>query len=144
MAISFVVTNALQIALDLANRSSLAVMTLGGRVRPESYAEVDAWALARLATLRFDVVFVGTNAIDISWGLSTPDPAGAAVKGAILASAQRIVLLADHTKLGSSAACRYASLSQVDLLVTDDGVDRSAVKEIRANGTEVRIGSPLS
>jgi len=134
-----VVTNALQTALALSDLGALSVMTIGGRIRQRSYAEVDSWALERLASLRFDVAFVGTNAIDCDWGLSTPDPAEAAVKRAIISSARRTVLMVDHTKFGRSAACRYGALEDVDLVVTDIGTDESYLEEIRVLGLDVRV-----
>lgn len=133
-----IVTNALQTALRLTEAGGSTVMTIGGRVRAESYAEVDTWAIERLATLRFDVAFVGSNAVDATWGLSTPDPAEAAVKAAILASANRSVLMVDHTKFGMKAACRYGRVEDVDLVVTDGGIESSTVEELLALGTEVR------
>lgn len=134
-----IVTNALQIALEMTDLGVSTVMTIGGRVRPESYAEVDTWAIERLAKLRFDVAFVGTNAVDTTWGLSTPDPAEAAVKKTILASAQRSVLMVDHTKFGLRAACHYAGIDDVDLVVTDRGTESATVEDLRALGTEVRL-----
>lgn len=133
-----VITNALPLALRLADRTRHPVLTVGGRVRPESYAEVDAWALERLAALRVDVAFVGTNGIDLAWGLSTPDPAEAAVKAAILAAARRSVLLADHSKFGQSFLCRYADVADVDVLVTDTGLTGDDERALRERDVEVR------
>lgn len=133
-----IVTNGLQIAYQLAELGASTVMTLGGRVRPLSFAEVDAWALQRLERLRFDVAFVGTNAVDAEWGLSTPDPAEAAVKEAILASAQRSVLMVDNTKFGMTAACRYGSIDDIDVVVTDAGTDDAIIDELVSAGTDVR------
>lgn len=133
-----IVTNALQTALRLTDSGASTVMTIGGRVRAESYAEVDQWAIDRLAELRFDVAFVGTNALDLEWGLSTPDPAEAAVKAAILAAARRSVLMVDHTKFGMRAACRYAAIEDIDLVVTDRGIEGSTVDDLAALGAEVR------
>ncbi|WP_328852899.1 DeoR/GlpR family DNA-binding transcription regulator [Micromonospora globbae] len=137
-----IVTNALQTALELTDLGRSTVMTIGGRVRSESYAEVDAWALERLAHLRFDVAFVGANAVDLTWGLSTPDPSEAAVKAAILASAQKTVLMTDHTKFGLTAACRYGAVTDVDLVVTDAGVTPSTLDDLRALGVDVRTADP--
>ncbi|WP_055479219.1 DeoR/GlpR family DNA-binding transcription regulator [Sphaerimonospora mesophila] len=134
-----IVTNALQIALELADLACSTVMTIGGRVRPASYAEVDTWALERLGRLRFDVAFVGANAVDGVWGLSTPDPGEAAVKAAILASANKTVLMTDHTKFGMQATCRYGAIEDIDLIVTDSGIDDATVEDLRAHGTEVRL-----
>lgn len=132
-----IVTNALPIAMYLSDHTSHAVHTIGGRVRGTTYAEVDGWALERLASLRLDLAFVGTNGLDPAWGLSTPDPSEAAVKRAMLHAATQSVLLADHSKVGVSHACRYADFDAIDVLVTDDGVDAEALHAIRERGLEV-------
>lgn len=133
-----VITNALPVALRLADHSNLTVMTVGGRVRAATFAEVDSWALDRLASLRIDVAFVGTNAIDLEWGLSTPDPAEGATKRAVIDAARRSVLLADSSKVGRSFLTRYARLSDVDALITDDGMPEVTVEAIAAQGVDVQ------
>ncbi|WP_370325537.1 DeoR/GlpR family DNA-binding transcription regulator [Euzebya sp.] len=132
-------TNALPIAMHLSDHTDHTVQTVGGRVRGTTYAEVDGWALERLASLRVDTSFVGTNGIDPSWGLSTPDPSEGAVKRAMLAAATQNVLLADHSKVGVSHACRYAELDAIDVLVTDEGIDARALSSIRDRGLEVLL-----
>jgi len=74
--------------------------------------------------MRTDIAFVGTNTFLLSHGLSAPDAAEAAVKGAMVESARLTVLLADHTKIGREAMFRYADLRAIDVLVTDDGMSR--------------------
>ncbi len=124
-----VITNTLPIALTLMAYPSLNVYTVGGRVRATTMAEVDHWALRALGEVRVDVAFLGTNAFSLEHGLSTPDDAEAAVKAAMVSSAVRTVLLADHTKLGRFAVFKYAEMTQINVLVTDTGM---AVKDARA------------
>jgi DeoR family transcriptional regulator, fructose operon transcriptional repressor len=127
-----VFTNALAVGLELSSRSHLQVHVIGGRVRGRTLAHVDAWALAQLAELRVDVALVGTNGLSVERGLSTPDPSEAAVKRAICLAGQQVVVLADHTKVGEDSAVRFATIDQVDVLVTDRGldvVDREALEE---------------
>ena len=127
-----VFTNASSVGLELAARRNLQLYVIGGRVRGRTLAHVDEWALRQLADLRLDVAFVGTNGLTVERGLSTPDPAEAAVKAAICRAAQQVVVLADHTKVGEEDAVRFASIEDVDVLVTDDGllpVHREALEE---------------
>lgn len=132
-----VVTNALPIALSLSARSRLTVLTVGGRVRGRTLAQVDRWALRSLGEIRADVAFVATNGVSVAGGLTTPDLAEAAVKEAIVAAANRVVLLADHTKVGDDHFSRFADIGQVDVLVTDSGVDAEAVDAFTDAGVEV-------
>ena len=132
------VTNALPIALALMGHPQLTVHMLGGRIRAATLASVEAWALRELQEVRADVAFVGTNAFSLEHGLSTPDAAEAAVKGAMIASAQLTVLLADHTKFGRESVFRYAALDAIDVLVTDEGMSEADAHSLVARaGIEV-------
>src|SRR4051812_44554058 len=102
-----VVTNALPIAITLATRPNITVHLLGGRVRGRTMATVDAWAARLLADTFVDVAFMGANGISVERGLTTPDVAEAEVKRAMIASARRTVVLADHTKVGIDHFARF-------------------------------------
>lgn len=132
-----VVTNAGYIAEALAPRPSLTVMNVGGRLRRKTLACVDDWALSTLAGLYVDVAFLGTNGVSVARGLTTPDAAEAAVKRATLSISRRRVLLADHTKIGAITLCRYGEVADLDVIVTDDGLNREHAEELESAGPEV-------
>ncbi|MGC9671108.1 DeoR/GlpR family DNA-binding transcription regulator [Planosporangium sp. 12N6] len=132
-----VYTNTLSIALTLVTRPRLTVLTLGGRVRPLTLAGVDDWAARALSEINVDVAFLGTNAISVERGLTTPDPAEAAIKRLMLASARRRILLADHSKVGAVSLCKHGDLSDIDLLITDTGLSAADLKTLQATGLEV-------
>ena len=83
---------------------------LGGRVRGITQAAVGEETLRTLADLSVDVAFLGTNGLSVPSGLSTPDPEEAAVKRAMTRSGQRVVVLADSSKIGRSHLVRFAPL----------------------------------
>lgn len=132
-----VITPALQVALSLAANPSLTVLTLGGRVRPTTLAEVDSWAAARLRDVYADVAFLGANGLSVTRGLTTPDHSEAELKGLMVRAARRTVLLADHTKVGTVCLHRYADLADIDLLITDSGLAPELAAEVEAAGIEV-------
>ncbi|CAA9246615.1 MAG: Transcriptional repressor of the fructose operon, DeoR family [uncultured Corynebacteriales bacterium] len=132
-----VVVNSPPLATVLAARPNLTVVMLGGRVRGRTLATVDDGALQPLARLNVDVAFIATNGCSAQRGLTTPDPAEAAVKRAMIAAARRTVLLADHTKVGDVHFAAFAALSDIDVMITDTGLDDRLVAEIRAAGPEV-------
>lgn len=132
-----VFTNALPIAAALADKPGVACHTLGGRVRGLTLAEVGATALERISVLHFDVAFVGTNALNVN-GLSTPDPEEAAVKRTMIANSDYVVLLCDATKFGSTSLVTYASLAEIDLLITDSTPRGDLAAALSKNGVEVQ------
>jgi DeoR family transcriptional regulator, fructose operon transcriptional repressor len=132
-----VVTNALPIAITLATRPNLTVLTVGGRVRGRTLAAVDQWALRVLAETFVDVAFLGTNGLTIERGLSTPDVAEAAVKRAMLQAARRVVVLADHTKFGNDCFARFGDLDQIDVVITDNALDQEIANQFERAGLKL-------
>ncbi len=132
-----VVTNALPIAQLLVSRPNLTVHLAGGRIRGRTMAAVDDWAVTALRGIFADVAFVGANGISVERGLTTPDRAEAAVKAAMIAAARRTVVLADHTKVGTDHFARFGDLDEVDLLISDTGLDPELARELEAAGPEV-------
>ena len=84
-----------------------------------------------------DVAFAGTNGISPARGLTTPDIAEAAVKRALMRSARRTVVLADHSKFGREEFAHVSDLTEVDTIITDSEVDADMAREIEDMGPEV-------
>ena len=129
-----IVTNSLPVASQLAGRHT--VHMLGGRIRGTTLASVESWALDVLDGLTIDVGFFGANGFSVDRGCTTPDPAESAVKAAMVRACRRRVLLADHRKYGDDQFSRFAQLSEIDVVVTDSGLDEAALAELSAQ-TEV-------
>jgi DeoR family fructose operon transcriptional repressor len=132
-----VVTNSVPIAARLAANNSVSLQLLGGRVRGLTQAAVGEQTLRVLDSIRVDIAFIGTNAISVRHGLSTPDGEEAAVKRAMVRSANYVVVVADSSKVGREDFVSFAPISSVDTLITDtelDDADRAAFTE---HGVEV-------
>jgi DeoR family transcriptional regulator, fructose operon transcriptional repressor len=130
-------THAIPIAARLADQLNVEVHLLPGRVRHTTQAAVGAETVSALARVRAEVAFVGTNGITVEHGLSTPDHAEAATKAAIVASARRVVVLADSSKIGTERTVRFAELADIDVLVTDVGANPVHVAAFREAGVHV-------
>ncbi|MEL4356582.1 MULTISPECIES: DeoR/GlpR family DNA-binding transcription regulator [unclassified Luteococcus] len=114
-----VFTNSLPIAATLSARTSVDVQLLGGHVRGVTQACVGGNTVAWLNKLRVDVCFVGTNGISAAHGLSTPDSEEAIVKEHMVHCGRRVVVLADSRKFGAETATSFATLDDIDVIVTD-------------------------
>jgi len=110
---------------------------IGGRVRGRTMAAVDDGGLRPLDRLHVDVAFMATNGLSTVRGLTTPDPAEASMKSAMIACARRTVLLADHTKVGNDYLARFGALDDVDLFVTDSGLDPATADDLQLQGLRV-------
>lgn len=132
-----VVTHSLSIALTLAGRPSYRVLTVGGEVRGTTLATVGPWATDRLGLINTDVAFIATNGITPDRGLTTPNHLEAAIKRRIIQTAKRVVLLADHTKVGPEYFETFAAASDVDLFITSAGIDATLADRLAATGMRI-------
>jgi DeoR family transcriptional regulator, fructose operon transcriptional repressor len=132
-----VVTNSVPIAARLAATSSVSLQLLGGRVRGVTQAAVGDQALRVLDSIRVDIAFIGTNAISVRHGLSTPDGEEAAVKRAMVRSANYVVVAADSSKVGREDFVSFAPISSVDTLITDTELDDADRALFTEQGVEV-------
>ncbi len=132
-------THSLPVAARLVGHPLVELHLLPGRVRVTTQAAVGADTVAALGRLRADTVFLGTNALSVDHGLSTPDTDEAATKSALVASARRVVVLADSSKLGTESAVRFATLEEVDCLVTDSGITTQDHEQLESLGIEVIV-----
>ncbi|NMO02964.1 DeoR/GlpR transcriptional regulator [Gordonia sp. TBRC 11910] len=132
-----IVTSSLLAAEALAHSSTVTVLLLGGRMRGRTLATVDSWAVERLNSLVIDVAFLGTNAVSLDHGLTTSDPAVAAVKGTAVKVAQRPILVAAHSKFGQTNFCRFAELREIETIISGTELDAADAHRYEAAGPAV-------
>jgi len=132
-----VVTSSMLAAGALVDHPSVTVLLLGGRLRGTTMATVDHWAQRMLRELVIDLAFIGANGISRDHGLTTPDPAVAAVKGAAIASARRKIFVGVHTKFGVSSFCRFAELTDFETLITGTELSAAEAQRYAVKGPNV-------
>ena len=133
-----VVTNALNIASEMAVRSNLKLVVPGGVARAASYELVGPIAEAALAGLNLDLVFIGVDAISADAGCTTHHEVEAYTNRALIKRARRAIVVADRSKLGRVTFARICDLGEVDELITDAGADPVEVRSLREAGLAVR------
>ena len=134
-----VVTNALNIASELAVRAQIDLVVCGGSARAESYELVGPIADATLAGLNLDVAIIGVDGVSARAGLTTHHEVEAQTDRAILNTAERVIVVADGTKIGRRAFARISEISAVGDVVTDHTADRQAVADLERAGVTVHL-----
>jgi len=132
-----VVTNALNIAAELASNPRLRVFAAGGEVRGSSQEAVGPSAEVFLAGYNIDVAFLGVDGVDADAGCTNYDPVGARVNAVLRERARVTAVLADATKITRVALAPVCAMAEVDVLITDSRADRAAVEAIRRRGCDV-------
>lgn len=124
-----IITNSMIVFKELANNPNVELIILGGKVRKNTLASVGSVAVELMQRLFVDKAFVGTNGVGLLEGFTTSDMDEASIKRAMLLSAKQRIVLADHSKFNKVYMNQFASISMVDLLITDD-LDQSLTQEL--------------
>ncbi|MFD9434615.1 DeoR/GlpR family DNA-binding transcription regulator [Streptomyces sp. NPDC060002] len=134
-----VVTNALNIAAELAVRPQFKIVVTGGVARAQSYELVGPLADGVLGQITLDVAVLGVVSFDVTHGAAAHDEAEAAVDRLLCERAERVVVAADSSKLGRRAFARICAADAVDTLVTDTAADAAAVERFEEAGIKVLL-----
>ena len=133
-----VVTNAVNIAMELSKRSDLEVLVIGGFLRGDWFSLVGAPAIQGISHLIVDKMFIGANGVDAKWGLTTLNPDEAAFNRTIIARAKKRIVVADHSKLGAAATYEFWPLEGIDILITDSDASDEVIAPFVAKNIDVR------
>lgn len=132
-----VVTNAVNIATDLAVRPHVRVVVTGGVARAQSYELVGPLAQLSLPQISVDTAFLGVHGIVAGEGIFTRHEGEAAINAALARAARKVVVIADHSKLGEHAFARILTTPEISAVVTDDEADPVSVRRLRDEGVRV-------
>jgi DeoR/GlpR family transcriptional regulator of sugar metabolism len=134
-----VVTTSLPAAAELQHEPNIDVLLPGGYVRPASPDLTGSMTEANLELLHADLAFLGADAIDGKGNVYTNPPDNSSVLLRMAASADRVFIVADHSKLGKTALRRFGRLRQWAGLITDAECDMEYVEGLRELGIHVTI-----
>lgn len=134
-----IVTTSLLVCQALLEAPGVSVLVSGGSLRRSTHALIGPLAEQALSGLHVDTLFVSGNGLSALRGLSTPDVLAAAVDQRLAGTADRIVVLADHTKVGVEAVTQTIPISAIDLVITDARADADEVQRLRTAGAEVTV-----
>lgn len=118
---------------------SLHTILIGGEFKASTEAIVGSQALAQLATYHVKYVFIGTGGFSLERGLMTHLQEGAEIAKKMAALGDTIVLVADSTKYNRRGFVNFLPLEEVDIIISDSGLDVSIQEQIREKGIELRI-----
>ncbi|MFD5451445.1 MULTISPECIES: DeoR/GlpR family DNA-binding transcription regulator [unclassified Streptomyces] len=129
-----VVTNSLLVAQALAHANRVEVVMTGGTLRGSNYALVGSGAEQSLQGLRVSRAFLSGSGLTAERGLSTSNMLSASVDRALVQAAGEVVVLADHSKLGTDTMFQTVPTELITRLVTDEppGHDDRAATELQA------------
>ncbi|MGW1010124.1 DeoR/GlpR family DNA-binding transcription regulator [Streptomyces termitum] len=132
-----VVTNALNIAAELAVRPQIKIVATGGVARPQTYELVGPLAAGVLGEVVLDTVVLGVDGVDPVLGAMAHQEEEASISRLFAQRASRVVVVTDSSKLGRRAFARICGLERIGLLVTDTGIAPEAAARLTEAGVRV-------
>ncbi|MGW7056149.1 DeoR/GlpR family DNA-binding transcription regulator [Streptomyces sp. NPDC054887] len=132
-----VVTNALNIAGELAVRPQIKIVVTGGVARPQTYELVGPLAMGVLGEVVLDVVVLGVDGVDPELGVMAHQEDEASVSRLFAERAHRVIVVTDSSKMGKRAFARICGLDRIDVVVTDSAITAEATARLTDAGIKV-------
>lgn len=132
-----VVTNALNIANELAVRPQLKVVVVGGVLRPQSFELIGRFARHVLDELTLDLTFLAVDAFSPEHGAAAANEGEAHINNTMVERSRKVVVVADSSKLGQRAFCTICPAERVDVLITDTDADPDLLARFGDLGVDV-------
>ncbi len=131
-----ILTNSINIGFQLASTSNHVVI-IGGEIKNPTISLTGSLGISMLNGVYADYLFLATGGIDVEKGLSLPSFSDVELKKAMIESANKVVLLADSSKIGKVKFATMGCLDKIDILITDNNVDKNIKKELEKKGLKV-------
>jgi DeoR family transcriptional regulator of aga operon len=133
-----VVTNAVNVAMELSHRDDLKVFVTSGFLSGDWFALVGPAAIDSVSEMFVDKVFIGVDGIHIERGLTTNYPDQATIHRAMMRQARQKIVVADHRKIGAIGTALIWPMEEIDILITDRGAKDEDIAPFVAKGIDVR------
>ena len=134
-----IITNSVNAVTELDGGEDLDLIMIGGEFRFNTQALVGPLTIENLRNFHADKVFVAANGCTFEEGLTTPNISEAYTKRAMVQAASKVIAVLDHSKFGEVSLNTIISLKEIDVLVTDDGLDEETQIKLEELGIEVII-----
>jgi DeoR family transcriptional regulator of aga operon len=118
------VTNAINIAMELSHRVDLKIILTGGFLNKNCFALTGPSGIASLNEMFYDQAFISVDGIHPEHGLTSDNPELGAVNRAIIQQSRKTIVVADHSKFGKVGRTLIAPVAKVDLIITDSSAPR--------------------
>lgn len=125
-----------------ADTEEITVILSGGILRSKTLSLVGDLCEEVLLKYRCDKAIIGCNALSPELGAMNTNLLALGVKKSLVSISKKLIVVADHTKIGRTALATSASIDQIDTLVTDWRTPSRLVEEFENKGIRVIVAQP--
>ncbi|MFB5663458.1 DeoR/GlpR family DNA-binding transcription regulator [Alteribacillus sp. HJP-4] len=133
------ITNGLNIADEFGHNESISLFLIGGGLDRKTMSFVPSRPEQDLRPYNADIAFIGTTGISMKKSFASHNMYEAEVKRAMIESAKKTVIVADHSKLIKQGLISFCDFEDIDILITSDLADEDIIEDIRSHGVEVIV-----
>jgi DeoR/GlpR family transcriptional regulator of sugar metabolism len=134
-----IVTNAMNIAIELMAYKRFDVVLLGGNVRQQSLSTVGPLALNVLRNFSRYKLFLGVDSFSLDNGISTPSLEEALLNQIMIQQADKVIAVFDSSKFNKRSYSHVADVNELDCIVTDRAIPVVISSKLKAAGVDVRL-----
>ncbi|MBN2069661.1 MAG: DeoR/GlpR transcriptional regulator [Opitutales bacterium] len=132
-----VLTNAHHVIVALGGKTHCDLICTGGIYEEKSRSYVGAMAEDALKRYVIEWLFLGVDGLDHAMGASEVNPGQAVLKERLIPRAENVCIVCDSSKLGKKSPFIFASIQQIDYLVTDDRASEAQIRQMESEGIKV-------
>ena len=136
-----IVTNAIDIALEVSKYNRFNVILLGGHLRESSLSTVGPLAESALKVCYCDKLFLGVDSFNLKEGISTPNIEEANINQTMITMAKETIAVFDSSKFNKRSFAFISQVSDINAIVTDEDTQPSIVTDLRTKGVNVYLTS---
>ena len=138
-----VITNSLPVVSELQYHPHIKVYLIGGELDPKRKALYGPLSMLGLEKYRAHKAFIGASGITIQRGLSSNDEKEAQITLSMARAASEVYVLCDSSKFEKDAFYKYADLSLITCIITDEGITEQTLQLYRKNKINIIISEPI-
>jgi len=135
------ITTGLLTAVALCNKPKTNVISIGGNIHHSSFSSVSYMSVEEIRKFHADIAFISTKSIILPVGTYEAQLQLIDIKEAIIEVCDKVVLLVDNSKFENKSMCKAIPIEKIDLIVTDDKINRKYLSILHDLGKEVIVAS---
>jgi DeoR family transcriptional regulator, fructose operon transcriptional repressor len=134
-----IITNSLPVYHELKSEKGIHLIFLGGLYVPEYEVVVGPQTIDHIRTLYVDKMFLGTDGLTFSKGITTANVLEAEVSQEMVKVANEVIVVSDSSKIGKKGLASIVSVTKINKLITDKNAPEDFIEQLKDNGVDVML-----
>lgn len=131
------ITGSIPAALEYLHHPNIEVIIIGDKLSKSSQITVGGEAISKIKSIKADICFVGTNALEVQHGLTDNDWEVVQVKKAMIESSDKVVSLAISEKINTTQRIKVCATKEIDVLITELDASAAILKPYKKTGIHI-------